>query len=148
MPNGEGRTFFECLMREYRYTNVDGWAHTADIAHNFKGVDFYRDFTVVGDNIFAETAVSMKTTITKDVNTWLNSKPIKDNIDFLERALDLEEGLISNGKVMKIADVAEIHIYMPTENITDALKIEWMNKLNTVNPKIRFEIKPLEEFIN
>ncbi|SDD34509.1 hypothetical protein SAMN05216323_11445 [Williamwhitmania taraxaci] len=42
---------------------------------------------------------------------------------------------------------AEIHIYMPKANITPELKAIWMNKLNTVNPKIKFEIKALEDFI-
>jgi hypothetical protein len=36
---------------------------------------------------------------------------------------------------------------MPKANITEALKTTWMNKLNTVNPKIKFEIKALEDFI-
>ena len=43
---------------------------------------------------------------------------------------------------------AEIHIYMPKENITPTLSAEWMSRLNTVDPKIKFEIKALEEFIN
>jgi hypothetical protein len=51
----EGRIFFEDIMGEYRYTKVDGWAHTADIAPNFIGVNFYKDFTVDGNDIFAET---------------------------------------------------------------------------------------------
>ncbi len=42
---------------------------------------------------------------------------------------------------------AEIHIYMPKANITDALKASWMNKLNTIDSKIKFEIKALEDFI-
>jgi len=42
---------------------------------------------------------------------------------------------------------AEVNIYMPKANITPALKDQWMNKLRTVNPKIRFEIKALEDFV-
>jgi hypothetical protein len=37
---------------------------------------------------------------------------------------------------------------MPKANITPALKTQWMNKLNTVDPDITFEIKALEDFIN
>jgi hypothetical protein len=36
---------------------------------------------------------------------------------------------------------------MPKENITDALKTEWLNKLNTTDPKIKFKIKSLEDYI-
>lgn len=42
---------------------------------------------------------------------------------------------------------AEIQVYMPKANITKALKTTWMNKLNTVDPRIKFEIKALEDFI-
>ena len=140
----EGRSFFEKVMREYRYTSAEGWEHTADIAHNFKGVDFYKGVTQ-GDNILAETAVSMKTTLTKDVDAWLNSEPIKRNIGFLREGFS-NRGLESNGKIM-FFEKAEIHIYMPKENITSTLSSEWINKLNTVDKNIRFEIRALEEFI-
>lgn len=68
------------------------------------------------------------------------------NIGFLSDGLDVTKGLSSNGKRMFIQN-AEIHIYMPKANITEALKNTWMNKLNTVNPKIKFEIKALEDFV-
>jgi hypothetical protein len=141
----EGRTFFEDVMGQYRYTKSTGWNHTSSIADNFKGVDFYKG-SVVGNQIFANTAVSMKTTITTNVDTWLASAPIKKNIQFIEEGLNPAIGLSSNGKTMVITN-AEIHIYMPKANITDALKTTWMNKLNTVNQKIKFEIKVLEDFI-
>jgi hypothetical protein len=140
----EGRTFFEDIMGEYRYTKASGWAHTTDISPNFKGVDFYRG-SVIEDQIFAETAVSMKTTITTDVEKWLASEPIKKNIEFIEQGFT-NRGLSSNNKSMFITN-AEVHIYMPKENITDALETEWLSKLNYINPKIRFEIKSLDEFI-
>lgn len=38
----EGRNLFEDIMGEYRYRKTEGWAHTADIADNFKAVDFYK----------------------------------------------------------------------------------------------------------
>jgi hypothetical protein len=144
----EGRVLFEDIMGYYRYTKSSGWAHTADIADNFKGVDFYKDFTVVGDRIYAEIAVSMKTTITKDVNAWLSSAPIKKNIEFLKEGLG--DGFVSNGKTMKITEKAKIDIYMPKENITDELLQTWQKRLVeiTKTEKIEFEIKALEDFIN
>jgi hypothetical protein len=141
----ESRTFFEDIMGEYRYMKSDGWAHTADISTNFKGVDFYKGVTQ-GENIYAETAVSMKTTVTTDVDVWLKSKPIQDNLKFLEQGLNPIEGLESNKKIMFIKS-AEIHIYMPKENITPQLKAEWLDKLNTVDSKIKFGINNLEDFV-
>jgi len=41
------RRLFEDIMGQYRYTKASGWGHTADIADNFKAIDFYKDFTVV-----------------------------------------------------------------------------------------------------
>jgi hypothetical protein len=141
----EGRSFFEDIMGQYRYTKSSGWAHTSDIADNFKGVDFYMG-TAQRNQIFAESAISMKTTITTNVDNWLASEPIKKNIEFLTDGLNPTKGLQSNSKLMFIQN-AEIHIYMPKENITDALTSIWLNKLNTVNPKIKFEIKSLEDFV-
>lgn len=83
----EGRSLFEDIMGEYRYRKADGWAHTADIAENFKGVDFYKDFVEDGNDIFAQTAVSMKTTMMTDAKAWLNSKPIQGNIKNLKDGL-------------------------------------------------------------
>ena len=48
---------------------------------------------------------------------------------------------------MRITRNAEVHIYMPRENITPQLRAEWLNTLNTPNSRIRFEIYSLEEFI-
>jgi hypothetical protein len=142
----EGRSFFEDIMGKYRYLKSAGWSHTGEISQYFKGVDFYKG-TVVGDKIFAETAVSMKTTITTNVDTWLASAPIQKNIQFLKEALDTTKGLLSNGITMKTTQ-AEIHIYMPKANITTELVTNWMNKLNTVDSNIRFEIKAIEDFIH
>ena len=141
----EGRSFFEDIMGQYRYLKSSGWSHTGDISEFFKGVDFYKG-SVVGDQIFANTAVSMKTTITTNVDNWLASAPMQKNIEFLQQALNPAIGLSSNNKIMRITN-AEIHIYMPKANITESLKTTWMNKLNTVDPKIKFEIKALEDFI-
>lgn len=41
-----------------------------------------------------------------------------------------------------------VHVYMPKANITETLKMTWMNKLTTTHPGIKFEIKALEDFIN
>jgi hypothetical protein len=141
----EGRSFFEDIMGQYRYLKSSGWEHTGDISEFFKGVDFYKG-SKVGDQIFANTAVSMKTTITTNVDNWLASAPMQKNIKFLKEGLDPTLGLASNNKTMFITN-AEIHIYMPKANITESLKATWMNKLNTVDPKIKFEIKALEDFI-
>jgi hypothetical protein len=141
----EGRTFFEDMMGEYRYTKAEGWGHTTDISPNFKGVDFYRDFAEIDGVITAKTAVSMKTTVTIDVNAWLKSEPIQKNIEFLTDGLS-NIGLESNGKLMKIMESAEIHIYMPNENIP-LLKDNWLKVLNTPKSKIKFEIHALEDFV-
>ena len=141
----EGRTFFEQIMREYRYTKAAGWAHTADIAHNFKGVDFYKGFTTVGDVIYAETAVSMKTTIATDVDKWLKTKAVQDNIDNLKRGF-ASDGITWNGKTIQYNN-AKLDIYMPKENLTPQLKAEWLNKLSANYPEISFDIQILEDFI-
>lgn len=140
-----GRSFFEDVMGQYRYTKSSGWQHTGDISFNFKGIDFYKG-AESANSIFADVAVSMKTTITKDVNSWLASAPLKKNIEFLKQGLDPATGIISNGKTMFITK-GKIDIYMPRSNITDALKAEWMEFLNKVDPDISFEIKALEDFI-
>ena len=139
------RRTMEQLMGHYRYLRSDGWMPTSDFSDNFKGIDFYQG-TVVGDQIFATTAVSLKTTLTTNVENWLASEPIKQNIEFLKTGLDPTIGLISNNKRMFISD-AEIHIYMPKANITENLQKIWLPKLNTVDPKIKFEIKALEDYI-
>lgn len=141
-----GRSFFEDVMGQYRYTKSSGWLHTGDISFNFKGIDFYKG-TESANQIFANTAVSMKTTIQTDVNTWLNYQSIKDNIQFLREGMNPSLGIVSNGKRMFITD-AKIHIYMPKANVTPTLKTQWMNKLNTDYPDIDFEIKMIEDFIN
>ncbi len=141
-----GRSFFEDVMGQYRYTKSSGWLHTGDISFNFKGIDFYKG-TETANQIFANTAVSMKTTISTNVDTWLASAPMQKNIKFLKEGLDPSTGLVSNGKTMFITN-AKIDVYMPKASITPTLKTEWMNKLNTVDPDITFEIKALEDFIN
>lgn len=143
----EGRHLFEDIMGHYRYKKADGWAHTADIAENFKGVDFYKGVEIEGI-IDASEAISMKTTILTDVNKWLNSKPIQDNIKFLKEGLDETKGINSNNKVL-IIENAKIDIYMPKENITKDLLDDWNKELSkiTKQTKIEFEIKTLEDFI-
>lgn len=103
--------------------------------------------TITGAPIYAETAVSMKTTVTTDVKTWLKSKPIQDNLRFLRSGLKRKGGLQSNGYAMHITGSAEVHIYMPKGHITEKLKSEWLKELNTVHPDIKFAIYNLEDFI-
>ena len=86
-------------------------------------------------------------TILTDVNAWLNSKPIQDNIRFLKDGLENAEGMTSYGYVMKITKRAEVHIYMPRENATADLQKIWHNKLDGIHPKIKFEIHMLEDYI-
>ena len=144
----EGRTIFEDIMGYYRYKKADGWAHTSDIADNFKGVDFYKDFFELDNVISTKKAVSMKTTKVKDVKQWLISENIKKNIRFLKETFK-PEGLQSNGKILKVTESAEIHIYMPRENITDDLLKTWQKELSkkTRETGIKFEIRALEDFI-
>jgi hypothetical protein len=142
----EGRTFFEDIMGEYRYTKADGWGHTSDIAENFKGVDFYKDFTVIGDRIFAEIAVSMKTTIMKNIDDWI--KVNKSNIDVMANSMgsSIDKGIIWSGKRL-FYNKAELHIYIPKENFSPQFKSEWINKLSSYNPNVKYEIDVLEDFI-
>ena len=139
------RKFFEDLMANYRYKTTDGWARTSNIAENFKGVDFYKDFTEVGNDIYAKTAVSMKTTIVKNVENWLNSTPIRNNLNNLTKGIS--KGIKWNNKTL-FYKKAELHIYMKKSDITPQLKSEWLEKLNKDYPQIKFEINSLDDFIN
>ena len=142
-----GRSFFEDIMGQYRYTKSTGWNHTGDISFNVKGIDFYKG-SQQGSEIYASTAVSMKTTVKTNVDEWLQYQSIKDNISFLKDGLYKSTGLIDQNNSLKMFMTnAEIHVYMPKANITESLKTSWMNKLNTIDPKIKFEIKALEDFI-
>lgn len=94
--------------------------------------------------MYAETAVSMKTTIITDVNIWLNSKPIRDNISFLRQGIDKTKGIMSNSKKMVI-NKAEMHIYVPKENMY--IKDEWLNTLGEKYSEIEFKIDILENYI-
>jgi hypothetical protein len=139
------RKFFEDIIGYYRYSKSAGWGHTADIADNFKAIDFYDEFTEAGNKIYAKNAVSMKTTTTKSVDTWLQSNPVKNNLDNLTAGKGIN-GIEWNGKTI-FYNNAEVHIYMPKENITNTLKTEWLSKLSTSRPGIKFEINALEDFI-
>jgi len=141
------RRLFEDMMGYYRYLKNAGWGHTGDIAHNFKAIDFYYDFTKVGDDIFANTAVSMKTTTTTNVDNWLNSNAIKNNLDNLEDGIITGNGITWNGTTIKYTN-AEVHIYMPQAKFTPQIKTQWLNKLATERPSITFKINILEDFVN
>ncbi|MCX2682130.1 fibronectin type III domain-containing protein [Galbibacter sp. EGI 63066] len=141
------RKLFEDMMGYYRYKKSLGWGHTGDIAHNFKAIDFYNDFTKVGDDVFAETVVSMKTTTTTNVDNWLASNPVKSNLDNLEIGKLTGDGVSWNGTTIKY-NVAEVHIYMPQANINPQLKTKWLTKLATERPEITFKINALEDFVN
>lgn len=104
-------------------------------------MDFYKGIEIDGV-IDAEIAVSMKTTVTTDVNKWLNSKPIQDKIKFLQQGM--RSGFLSHNKRMSISK-AEIHIYIPKENTS--IKEDWLNILREKCPEIVFNIDVLEDFI-
>ena len=139
------RKFFEDLMANYRYKTTDGWVRTSNIAENFKRVDFYKDFTEVGNDIYAKTAVSMKTTIVKNVENWLNSTPIRNSLNNLTKGIS--KGIKWNSKTL-FYEKAELHIYMKKSDITPQLKSEWLERLNKDYPQIKFEINSLDDFIN
>ena len=140
------RRLFEDMMGHYRYLKSSGWGHTNDIAHNFKAIDFYQDFTKVEDDIFAETVVSMKTTTTTNVDNWLASNPVKSNLDNLIAGKGASNGIEWSGTKIYYNN-AEVHIYMPQANITPQLKTEWLKKLAIEEPEISFKINALEDFI-
>ncbi|CAM3289465.1 hypothetical protein EMST110833_06650 [Empedobacter stercoris] len=116
-----GRTLFEDIMGHYHYKKMDGWNHSRDISFNVKGVDFYKG-TRQGNNIFANTAVSMKTTIKTDVNEWLKYKSIQDNIKFLREGKSSKGMIDPNNNLTMFIDNAELHIFMQKTNITTELR--------------------------
>lgn len=116
-----GRTLFEDIMGHYHYKKMDGWNHSRDISFNVKGVDFYKG-TRQGNDIFVNTAVSMKTTIKTDVNEWLKYKSIQDNIKFLRERKSSKGMIDPNNNLTMFIDNAELHIFMQKTNITTELK--------------------------
>ncbi|MDM1523498.1 hypothetical protein HX088_09465 [Empedobacter sp. 225-1] len=116
-----GRTLFEDIMGHYHYKKMDGWNHSRDISFNVKGVDFYKG-TRQGNDIFVNTAVSMKTTIKTDVNEWLKYKSIQDNIKFLREGKSSKGMIDPNNNLTMFIDNAELHIFMQKTNITTELK--------------------------
>jgi len=73
------RKLFEDIMATYRYTAANGWSGTNEIAANFKAIDFYKSTSAVGDKIIASTVVSMKTTTTTNLESWLETSAISKN---------------------------------------------------------------------
>ncbi len=90
----------------------------------------------------------MKTTIQTNVETWLKYPSIQDNIKFLREGLSEKGMLDPNNSLRMFIENAEIHIYIKKSNITQSLRTQWLNKLNTDYPDIRFEIKAIEDFVN
>lgn len=130
------------------YTRAGGWFPTSAISKYFKGVDFYKGKIVVVNQmnqIIADLAVSVKTTTVADVNKWLNSGPIQKNITFPRQGLG-PSGLPSNGYTMNIKR-AEIHIYMPKQNLTPQLIMAWTTTLSPKHPDISFFIYSMEQYI-
>jgi hypothetical protein len=102
---------------------------------------------LIGVNVCEDTniggVVSMKTTLSTDVDSWIlaNARHLGDlNSGFAD-------GITWATKTITYT-AAEVHIYMPKINITSALKIQWVNKLKQQNPNLNFSIHALEDFIN
>ncbi|MFT3681951.1 MAG: fibronectin type III domain-containing protein [Ferruginibacter sp.] len=140
------RSFLEDVMREYRYTVVEGWNHTLDIASNFLAIDFYKGIEdVTGTFIEASKVVSMKTTTTKNVFEWLKSPANASNIQNLIGGM--ETGIKWAKKTISYTEgMAEIHIYMPKNNLTSALREEWFAELNKIK-EIKFELHAIEDYM-
>lgn len=137
------RSWFEDAMGYYRYTPNEGWSHTSYIADNFKAVDFYKKTNEVGNNIFTETVVSMKTTTTKNVDDWLKTSAIDNNIKELK--IGLNDGIEWSNKNIQY-NRAELHIYVPEENLSE-IRAKWLNTLRERHPEINFEMSSIEDFI-
>ena len=143
-----GRSWFEDLMGYYRYSPNAGWSHTEYIADNFKAIDFYKKTSEVADEIFASSVVSVKTTTATNVNEWLETAVIKNNIQNIRDAAGegLDKGITWNRKTIRY-HYPEMHIYMPKDNLMPALKQEWLNKLTSEYPTVKFELYTLDEFV-
>ena len=87
----------------------------------------------------------MKTTTTTSVDNWLASNPVNKNIIDLRQGMGTK-GITWNGQTIKYSK-AEIHIYMPKDNITSSLRTEWLNKLSSEVTNIDFKINALEDFV-
>jgi hypothetical protein len=100
----------------------------------------------IGNDIVAETAVSMKTTIIQNADDWL--KVNKGNIDVLAKSMGngVDKGIKWSGKTL-FYNNAELHIYVPKENFTPQFKSEWIKKLSNYNSNINYEIVILENYI-
>jgi hypothetical protein len=139
------RRYFQDLMSEFRYLK-EGFKSTADIADNFKALDFFKQTSVSGNTINASKVISMKTTKVADVNTWKNYSSVQANILNIKDGLIDNKGIVWNGKTIKYSN-PEIHIYMPKDVFTPSLASSWKSTLEGLYPEIKFEINMLETFI-
>jgi hypothetical protein len=118
-------TFFERLMAKGpRYT---GWTLTA---HNYPVIDFYK---LVGNKV---SVVSMKTTITKNVNDWIST-----NASHLSKLNNMQNRLVNKGT----SEIRELHIYVKDielnsfSNWASAIKQKYPNIKNVVISSIEKE---------
>lgn len=110
----ERGTFFERLMAKGpRYT---GWTLTA---HNYPVIDFYK---LVGNKV---TVVSMKTTITKNVNDWMST-----NASHLSKLNDVGKRLVNKGTT----EIRELHIYVKDIELNNYSN--WISAIKQKYPKI------------
>ena len=84
----------------------------------------------------------MKTTTVTNVDDWLKAN--KGNIQTLQDGF--ANGITWKKKTIRYS-IAELHIYMPKENITSQLKEEWLIKLSNYNSNINYQLNMLEDFI-
>ncbi len=134
----------EDLAGDWVYKVSAGWKRTAGIASNFEGLDFFKIASQTANKIKASVAVSMKTTISKDVNQWITSN--KDHIKKLIKNKGLNgDGFATNGTIIQYSEI-ELHIYMPAENLSQ--RAAWLMNLNQQFGKdIKFVISSIEEHL-
>jgi hypothetical protein len=131
----DARKFLEDLMGHYKFTAAKGWVQTYN---SFPTIDFYQASTKI--------AVSMKTTITTNVNTFLSGAAVRNNINALIDAKT--RGTIINGQTSYKIERVQMHIYLPKEKFTIMLANSWKEELKRQYPQIDFVIDTIEQHIN
>lgn len=112
----ERGTFFEKLMaKSGRYA---GWTHTS---HNFPVIDFYKK---VNNTL---KVVSMKTTVTKNVSSWMNT-----NKGHLEKLNKTSERLIPGESGF---GVRALHIYVKDTDFAEYSN--WPSAIKAAYPNIK-----------
>ena len=128
--------FFEELLGQTRFKN---WDWTGDISSTFPGVDFARQ--VAGKDV----AASLKTTTTIDVNNWM---AVPKNTTHLNRLRDGKvAGEFVQGDNIVLAELVELHIYVPKANFSQSMESMWINTIGSAYPEIKVIISTIEKEI-